>query len=409
MNKKNNNFADDILNQVFESPSFVFKENLEEIFERRLTELEISKTNVLDILKIQYRTLNAILKGTQKSVDFTSLIKLANFLQITKEEVVHLYIESLEKNFPNEVESSLSPEKIQFIKSNFDLAVLKKAKFINSITDFRHIEEKIVSYFSLNEIYDYKRLPIDVAFSAGKVKPKNGLSRSFWIAAANNIFEGINNPYNYDRESLVEFFPQIRWFSTNVELGLKNVMKALFKIGITVIYLPSFSSLHLRGATFAVNDKPCIVLTNYKDFYATIWFALIHELFHVLFDLEEIRDNIYHLSDEKVDQLSIMEREEEANNFAREYLFSKEKTFKVRPYLYDYKYVEEFAKNNHVHSSFLHVFNAYDIGDINRNAWAKARKHNPNFNDSIRSFDNSWDNPKPIFDLIKSINRTVYN
>jgi HTH-type transcriptional regulator / antitoxin HigA len=394
---------------IIKSPTFEDKINLRDIFGQRLDELNISKTNACEIIEIQSRTLNGILEGTQKLIDFTNIIKISSFLQLPKEEVLRLYIESLEENFPDKAKSSIPAEKIEFIKENFDLTALKQVGFINSITDFKQIEENIINYFGLKEVYDYKRPSVEVAFSEGKIKPKNELTRSFWIKTANDMFNEIDNQYVYNRKKLIDFFPEIRWHSTNVELGLKSVMKYLFKLGITVIFLPSFSSLHLRGATFAVNNKPCIVLTDYKRFYPTLWFALIHELFHVLFDWDEIINSKYHLTDDDVEQLTLKEKENEADNFAREYLFSKEKANSIKPFMNNQRYIEEFAKNNHVHPSFIYVFYAYDSGNNDRMAWARARRQNPDINESINFINNSWDNPKPISDFAKSIRMRVYN
>lgn len=402
---------DKILRQsgIVRPSSFEDKINLKDLFERRLDELKISKTNACGIINIQSRALNGILEGTQKQIDFTNIIKIASFLQIQKEEVLKLYVESLEKHFPDKTSPQILPEKIEFIKENFDLAALKRVGFINSITDFKQIEKKLIQHFGLQKIDDYRRPLIEVAFSEGKIKPKNELSRSFWIKTAKDIFTGIDNHFEYDRKSLIEFFPEIRWHSTNVELGLKSVMKSLFKLGITVIYLPSFPSLHLRGATFAVNGKPCIVLTDYKGFYPTLWFALIHELFHVLFDWDEIRSSKYHLSDEEIEQLSVREKEKEADNFAREYLFSKEKTLAAKKFIKDAHHVRAFARNNHVHPSFVYVFHAYDNGKKDNSAWARARRESSFVDDAINFIGNSWKSSQPITEYVKSIRMKVYN
>jgi HTH-type transcriptional regulator/antitoxin HigA len=396
-----------LLKDLFKPPVFNNKENLNELFSRRIAELKITRTDALDIIKIERLALNGILQGTQKRVDFTNLIKIANFLKISKEQLIELYLNALEVNFPTH--PAIPTEKIEFIKENFDLAALKKAGFIGSLTDFEEIEAKITSYFGLKDIRDYKRPPVDVAFSAGLVKPQNELTRSFWIKSANDFFLEINNPYEYNRQALIEYFPQIRWHSTSVELGLLNIIKDLFKIGITVIYQPPLPSLHLRGATFSVNEKPCVVLTNYVGFYPTLWYGLIHELYHVLFDWDEISTNCYHLSDDDNERLSVIEKEQEADNFAREYLFSKDKTAQVRPYIKNQNFINEFARNNHVHPSFIYVFNAYDVGKRDKTAWPIAKKLNPNIDILIDTLDNNWRDAQPITDFVKSIKYKLYN
>ncbi|NHE56487.1 ImmA/IrrE family metallo-endopeptidase [Cyclobacterium plantarum] len=376
---------------------------LKQLFENKLREFKISPTAAYKIIDIQSRTIKGILNGSQKKIDITNLIKIANFLQIPKDRVVELYLDAVDENFPT---YNISLEKIDFIKKNFDLAVLRKAGLINNITDFEHIEKRIVARLGLKSIYEYKKPSIDVAFSSGLFKPENDNTRAFWIKSALVCFEEIDNPYPYNRHELVKIFPSFRWHTMNVERGLEEIIKALYKIGVTVIFQPPMQKLQLRGATFNYNNKPCIVLTNYLGFYSTLWFALIHELYHVLFDWEEIKLNKYHLTDDSNEQLSVREREDEADHFAREYLLSKEKIIKIRPYLNDLSYVTEFAAENNIHQSFIYVFNAFDLQKNNRNAWAWARKFSPKVENSIKSIGIPWE--KPVEESLKLIKPSIY-
>ncbi|QJB29934.1 hypothetical protein HF329_00860 [Chitinophaga oryzae] len=399
--RRSDNFdINEMLSGLFKPPT------LRELFESKLVELKISPTAVLEILEMQHRALNGILDGTQKNIDFTNLIKIASFLQIPKMQVVELYLNSLESNYPT---NTLSSEKIAFIKENFDLAVFKKAGFIDSITDFVQIEQKLLSRLGLKSIFEYRKPRYDVAFSSGLFKPKNELTRSFWINASKTVLEELTSPYEYSRQALIEYFPQIRWHSTNVERGLVEVIRSLYRLGITVVYQPPLHTLQLRGATFSVNDKPCIVLTNYVGFYPTLWFALIHELYHVLFDWEDIKVSNYHLTDDEDEQLTVRERENLADNFARQYLFSKEKTEEIKRHLNDSTYIRDVALNNHVHPSFIYVFYAFDVGNKDRMAWARARNQSPDVNEAIKAIDIPWSEGRPVEKVLYKLKTEIYN
>lgn len=398
--------VDKLLQDLFKEPTIPkqsYSENLRDLFQSKIDELNITFTDASNILKIQYRTLNGILDGSQKTVDFSNFPKIANFIQLPVENVIYLYVKELEKKYI--ADSEISPEKIKFIKDNFDLAVLRTAKIIDSITNFQQIESKLNEILDLSDITEYKKPEINVAFSAGLLKPKNELTRALWIERSKLYFEKLNNPYDYNREGLIKYFPEIRWHSTNVEHGLLEVIKSLFKLGITVIYQPPLPSLHLKGATFVVNDKPCIVLTNYRGYYPTMWFSLVHELYHVLFDIDEIKSNIYHLSEEDNNQLSVVEKENEANAFAREYLFSKAKTEHIKPHINNEKIVSDFAKDNHIHPSFIYVFNAFDKGG---KAWGLAKTKNVEFDSLLAPLNNSWENPIKISQHVNSIKKYYY-
>ncbi len=399
MGDDNNISIDDLLNGLFRPSS------LRELFDKKLKELEISATTVAGLLDMQNRALNGILDSTMKTVDYTYFIRLSSFLQIPREKVLELYIAGLDARYPT---TTITSDKVEFIKENFDLAALRKAGFIDSITDFVQIEQRLLYRLRLKSIFEYRKPNNDVAFSSGLIKPKNELTRSFWIKAAMSALYEIENPNTYNRQGLIEYFPQIRWHCTNIERGLTEVIRSLYKLGITVIYQPPLPTLQLRGATFALDDKPCIVLTNYVDFYSTLWFALIHELYHVLFDWDEIRANLYHLTDDNDDQLSVRQREDLADNFAREYLFSRQKSQDVKRYLNDQEFVQSYANSQHVHASFIYVFAAYDAGSDKR-AWGRARKLSPSAKNAIQHIDLPWENVATTELITEERKRQLYS
>jgi len=410
MDKNTEGFSfDQLLNDLYKPQNNPEKVTLNSLFEKRLDELDITKTDAQRIIDIEYRTLNGILSGSQKRVDFLILLKLAGFLKISKQEVATLYLEAMEESFP-EARILLS-DKIEFIKNTFDLATLKKVGFIKSITDFVEIENNICELFELEDIFDYKSPSVEVAFSSGAIQPKNVQNRSMWLMQAEKTIKALNNPYEYSRDSLIKYFSKIRWHSTDVNYGLINVIKDLYKLGITVVWQASLPAIHLRGATIPVNNKPCIILTNYRGYYPTIWFALLHELYHVIFDWEDIKIGQYHFTEEESErQLSVREKEQEADNFAREYLFSSEKLKHVQAYIDDYSYVDSFAKSNHVHKSFIYVFHAFNVTkNQDKFAWPRANKYNPDITSILNHLENSWDNYKPISKFIKPLKLKIYN
>jgi len=363
----------------------LFPENsqtLRKLFEQKIQALDVSPSVACNILGVQLRAITGILNGTQKTIDITVLGKLSNFLQVPREKIVILYLEAVEKNFPT---STISARKVEFIKENFDLAVLRKARLIDNITDFEHIEKRLTARLGLKSILEYRKPSVDVAFCVGPFKPKNDLTRATWITAAQACFQEIDNPNPYDRQRLINLFPQLRWFTTNVAQGLPEVIQLLYRVGVTIVLQPSLPTLQLRGATFNYNGKPCIALTDYVGFYSTLWFALFHELFHVLFDWDEIKANQYHVTDDDNNQLSVQEREKEANAFAGEYLFSPEKVKFITPYLQDASYVADFAARHQVHPSIVYVQCARALGK-NRSAWKLARMHSPSASDCIKKF-----------------------
>src|SRR5690242_16514197 len=101
-------------------------QSLRAAFITRCEKLDVApSTAALEILNIEWRTLNGLLDGTQKRIDFTCLPKIARFIGVTYPEVIEMYLNSLDAVHQKEIGYT---DKGKFIVSNFDLGNLKKAK-----------------------------------------------------------------------------------------------------------------------------------------------------------------------------------------------------------------------------------------------------------------------------------------
>lgn len=408
MNKKDFG-SDEILKRLFEPKPITVKDTLEDLFVRRLIALNIPKTTALHVMGMTTRTLDGILKGDQKMLDYTQLIKLSNFLGVPLNQVGQLYLEKLQEVHSAVSEIAISAETINFVNEKFNLAELRKVGLIKSLTNYEEIISSICNYFGLRTIFDYSEPELSVAFSAG-IRAKKNSSVKNWIYLAERTCIELRNPNIFDREKLIDYFPQIRWQSTDVENGLINVIKDLFQLGVSVVFIPSFPSLHVRGATFSVNDKPCIALTDYVGFYPTLWFALIHELYHVLFDWDEILLSDYHItqdSEKGFDGES--QSEKDADSFARKYLFSKEKTVELGFSINNPDYIRHMALLNNVDPSFVYVFYAADAPRSDKFAWGRAKKFNPDITRLKSKLQHKFQEKITFSDHIKRLRNTIYN
>lgn len=375
-------------------------------FEQKLQELGITTNQVRDNLDIEQRTLNGVLDGTQKRVDVLAVYKIAQFLELPYNEVMDLFLKLVTKHHKSDVDEA---QRRAFILNNFDLPTLRVAGIIDSIRDFDHIEQRLNSIFGLKSILEYNIDEIDAAFSSTKIRPKKLHTRKYFIKKTQTIFKEIANPNPYDKEALVNYFPKIRWHSTDVNLGIGNVMRSLYELGVTTIFQPKMPQLQVRGATFAVNKKPCIVITNYRDYYPTMWFALLHELFHVLFDWEEILHNKYHLSDEESDLFVVQQKEEEANDFAREFMFPTQKMDRIADKLQQKVFIREFALENHVHHSIIYANHAWANSSKDNNLWAQYEKYMPEINELIENLSGGLTNSSTAAEFATYYKTRIFN
>ncbi|QXU43476.1 ImmA/IrrE family metallo-endopeptidase [Pedobacter sp. D749] len=379
------------------------EESLKALFEIKLQQYGLTMNQAEKLLSMQKRTLEGILDKSAKRIDVVSLLKLGQFLGLNTDALFKLYLKEASHDIVGELEDA---KRKSFIVSNFDTKNLHKSGFIKSKTDFDEIEKRIVSYFGLNSIYEYGTKSYIPAFSRTK-RSANVLMKEFWVRSAYSHFEKINNPNAFDREALVDLIPKIRPYTMNVESGLKIVSQALFNAGVTVIYQPHLPTTQVRGATFVINGKPSIVLTDLNQRYASIWFALMHELYHVLYDMEEIEKQVFHLTGEP--DLFLLQ-EEQANDFSREYLFGRDKVKYIRPYIDSPVVVKEFAKKSQVDPSLVYTYYCYDMeADEKGSFWAKYHAYQPDVKRALRELNVNTFDKDSIDDTIKYLNDHVFN
>lgn len=193
------NDIDKLLADIFEKEDSL---SLRELFEQRIIQLNITKSQAYDALGMDKKSVEPILDNEAKQVDTIKLLKIGEFLNLDVEKTIQLY---LNQNTSEKTKELNRTRKAKFIFENFDLAGLKKLGFINDIKNLPEIEERIVSFFGLKNIYEYKdEILTRVAFSKTKVSSSDKL-RDFWIRTAYAQFEAIKfNPLSFAILGLIE-------------------------------------------------------------------------------------------------------------------------------------------------------------------------------------------------------------
>lgn len=372
---------DNILNKSFhyEGPS------LEDLFKERLEFSGLTKTQFEKLSGMERRSLDAILDKTSKQTDIIKLLKLAEFLEIDFYELLVIHFNDRPVEEVKELQSSMD---ITFINKFFDLKTLIGLGFIKKSDSLEILKERICKFFGIDSIYEYDRELNEALYSKTK-KPFSDKMKDFWIKSSYKYFELIDNPNEYDRQNLLDLIPKIKPYTQNVETGLLTVFQALYNIGITVVFQPSLPKTQIRGATLLIKNKPCIVITDFNKNYATIWFALIHELHHVLFDLETIERTNYHLSGEP--DLFLIQ-EDKANDFASEYLLSSEKMRYIEKMIHNKFMVEKFAKECQVHPCIIYSQYQWRQSLIGNDYWGAFKGHFPNIKNITKKLNvSNWD------------------
>ncbi len=377
--------------------------SIKEIFEAKLEKYGITQNQAEKLLNMQKRSLEGILDRSAKRVDVINLLKLGQFLGLETSSLVKLYLSELSHDMVAELEDA---KKKSYILANFDIKNLAKAGFLKTKTDFEEIEKRIVSFFGLKSIFHYSNKQIIPAFSKTK-KSASTLMREFWVRSAYSHFESIKNPNAYNRNLLIDLISKIRPYTMNVPDGLRIVTQALYNIGVTVIYQPKLETTQVRGATFVINGQPCIALTDLNKNYATIWFALMHELHHVLYDFEEIQNNVFHLTGEP--DLFLLQ-EDKADEFSRNYFFPADRAKFVYKYIDNSLVVNNLARESQIHPSLIYNFYCYDMDATGKGSyWAKYKHFQPDVKLALKDINiNPFENDR-IDDTVQYLKEHIFN
>lgn len=351
------------------SASVIAPVDIAALYAKRLEETGLKNTQVAKLIGIERKSLDLIIDGTSKQPSLQNLIKVAEFLGLELNSMIASVLQAQPKGTVNQLNTA---RKATFITNHFDLPRLKAAGFIKKVDDLEAIEQRICKFFSIPKIEDYENIEAGILFSKTK-NPYDNKMIDFWMKSACGYFDMLQSPQPYDRDLLAMLIPKIRGYTRDVATGLPIVIRALYNAGVTVLYQQHLAKTSIRGATILANDKPCIVITDLNKNYATIWFALVHELHHVLYDLDTIRDTTFHLTGEP--DLFLIENR--ANDFARELLFSRDKMIYVFPMINNPTVVQQAAQKHNVHPSIIYSFYQYDQAEEGNNYWGAFKEYFP--------------------------------
>lgn len=372
---------DKLLQNIFQDDSDF---DIKARFEDKITEYGLSKTKALKLLNIDKDVFSEILSGEAKQPNLIHVVKIAEFLDVD----VHEFIKMVLKNQnPENLASIDRARKLKFLLMNFDVKALTKEGFFDAEYDVDDLVEKALTYFGYDSISEFEKQLSEPLYSRSKRQFSDKM-KDFWVRSAYQSFRLINNPNLYDRNRLKDIIAFMKPYTQDVENGLFTVCRALYNVGVTVIFQNYLPTTHVRGATFFVNQKPCIVITDYLKKYPTLWFTLLHELHHVLFDAETVKLNNFHLSDDQ----DLFLIEEKANSFSRDFFMPIESFNYIKNYINNPFMVERFAKENEIHESLVYSFYTwYQKEFYDKNYHAAFKEFYPNCKIAIKKLNPiSW-------------------
>lgn len=386
---------DNLLKSIFSDNEDI---DVRDEFDIKLNEYGISKTKALKLLRIDKDVFEQIISGSAKQPNLIHVVKLAEFLEIEINKFVQIVLKNQNEENITSIDNA---RKATFLLKNFDIKMLTKKGFFESDDGTDELVQKVLTFFGYDSIHQYEEELEEPLYSRTKRNFSDKM-KDFWVKSAYQTFKIIDNPNEYKRDKLKDLIIKLKPYSQDVQDGLHTVCKALYNIGVTVIFQDYLSTTQVRGGTFIINDKPCVVITDFNKKYSTIWFTLMHELHHVLFDFDLIEKNSFHLTGD--DDLFLIE--EKADSFARDYFLSIDKFKYIKKYINNSYLVSKFARENEIHESLVYTFFTWYMGKLYGKSYHGAfREFYPNYKDAVSKLNPiAWNE-----DSIKTASERIRN
>ncbi|MBV1758708.1 MAG: HigA family addiction module antidote protein [Dethiosulfatibacter sp.] len=248
-----------------------------------------------------------------------------------------------------------------------NLSILPAKRNICDKVDELHKFFKVASL----KVLSRKDFLVQYKTAVANVNDVNVINANAWVQTAINIGGQIDTkPFN--EAKLKMCIKEIRNMTTQVPdeffTRLKDILK---ECGVALVYLPHLKNCGINGAVkWLNNDKVLLAINNRSKYADYFWFALFHELGHVLQKRKKLLI-VSESSDQMHDKNDLMDRlEHEANQYARSTLIDElayEKFMKEEPK--NATQILEFSKRYNIHPGIV-------VGRLQRDGAIGYNQHN---------------------------------
>ncbi|NUM72002.1 MAG: HigA family addiction module antidote protein [Ignavibacteriaceae bacterium] len=198
----------------------------------------------------------------------------------------------------------------------------------------------------------YLESKLKTDFRISLTREKNPFALSAWLRKG-ELEAKARKTEKYSESKLKKSLPILKSVMVSEEADFDvQIQNICGSAGLRVIYLPSIKGSCVNGATRWIDGSPLIQLSDRFKRYDIFWFTLFHEIGHILLHGKK---DIFIESDEKIQsEPSLAYKEEEADDFACDQLFSKkDETEFIRIGKYDQNSIIKFAKTKETHPSII--------------------------------------------------------
>jgi len=162
----------------------------------------------------------------------------------------------------------------------------------------------------------------DCAFKKSDTLNLNRYNLACWLRAWEIRIKDKEVP-TYSKRRLEALISELKLMTKEDIVNIEQIQKLLESSGVLFSYIPWFKNVPVYWITRKYKWKPFIQISNRGKRTDTFWFALFHELAHVILHLSR-KDDIFINIDNREEDI-----EEQANNWASNILINAQKLWKL--------------------------------------------------------------------------------
>lgn len=317
-----------------------------------LEELDISQKELAKRIGMSEKHVSNLLNGKSK---------LTEEFAIRLEKIIHSvpasYWLNYEANYReykvrNELKQDLDESELKKLDERFHFTAL----FSGLGFELKEQANEMLKLLKISnfDLFDnvYSELEVDFMEDGGTKE-----AIAVWLNMAMEEIEIQNKDLteiNYDEKKLESSLPRFKKLAlnNNYESSIRSARKLLNKLGVYLVLCDAIPNSKVRGALTTYKKRPAILLSARFKSHDHVWFALIHEVGHLLLHYVPYKPLITMESELELKEVS--QKEDEANKFSRDFFINYDdyKGF-IRLQKFDKDSIEQFAKKQDILSGIV--------------------------------------------------------
>jgi HTH-type transcriptional regulator / antitoxin HigA len=320
------------------------------VIKEYLEEIEMSQKEAAKKLGINEKEFSNLLNGK---------IKLTEDMAKRLEMIFHTIPSTYWLNYENKYREYLKNKEKTFLNfSEEDLKNLdKRFKFSSLYSGLNwDIKTQAIEMLKLLGINDfsqfedvYSNLNVDFMEDGGNIE-----SIAIWLNLAKEEVEIQNRDLSnikYDASKLINSLEKFKRLALNNDYknSLQSARKLLNRIGVYLVFCDATVNSKVRGALTTYKNNPAIYLSGRFKTHDHVWFALMHEIGHLIKHYNPNRPIVTFEEELIFNKNNTNPKEEEANSFARDFFIDKEAYNKfTESNFFERTAIENFAKDQNI-------------------------------------------------------------